>query len=37
MVLSRGNTQELGKMYSDWRGAAPTVDAMMKYRGLRPE
>ncbi len=37
MVLSRGNTQELGKMYSDWRGAAPTVDAMMKYRDLRPE
>ena len=37
MVLSRGNSQELGKMYKDWRGAAPTVDAMMKYRGLRPE
>jgi peptidyl-dipeptidase Dcp len=37
MVLSRGNSQELGKMYRDWRGAAPTVDAMMRYRGLRPE
>jgi peptidyl-dipeptidase Dcp len=36
MVLSRGNSQELGKLYKDWRGAAPTVDAMMKYRGLRP-
>ena len=35
MVLSRGNTLELGRMYKDWRGAAPTVDAMMKYRGLR--
>jgi peptidyl-dipeptidase Dcp len=37
MVLSRGNSQELGKMYKDWRGAAPTVDAMMRYRGLRAE
>ena len=37
MVLSRGNARELGTMYRDWRGAAPTVDAMMKYRGLRPE
>jgi peptidyl-dipeptidase Dcp len=36
MVLSRGNSEELAKMYKDWRGAAPTVDAMMKYRGLRP-
>jgi peptidyl-dipeptidase Dcp len=37
MVLSRGNSEELGTMYKDWRGAAPTVDAMMRYRGLRPE
>ena len=37
MVLSRGNSQDLSKMYKDWRGAAPTVEAMMKYRGLRPE
>jgi peptidyl-dipeptidase Dcp len=37
MVLSRGNTQELSQMYQDWRGAAPTVEAMMKYRGLRPQ
>ena len=37
MVLSRGNTEDLGKTYQEWRGAAPTVDAMMKYRGLRPE
>jgi peptidyl-dipeptidase Dcp len=34
MVLSRGNTEELAKMYSDWRGAAPTVDAMRMQRGL---
>ena len=37
MVLSRGNSQELGKMYKDWRGAEPSVDAMMKNRGLRPD
>ncbi|HMD72369.1 MAG TPA: peptidyl-dipeptidase Dcp [Steroidobacteraceae bacterium] len=35
MVLSRGNTRELSKLYDDWRGRAPTVEAMMKYRALR--
>ncbi len=35
MILSRGNSEELGRMYENWRGAAPTVDAMMKYRGLQ--
>jgi peptidyl-dipeptidase Dcp len=35
MVLSPGNTQELGKLYETWRGKPPTIDAMMKYRGLR--
>jgi peptidyl-dipeptidase Dcp len=35
MVLSRGNTVDLAKLYQDWRGKAPTIDAMMKYRGLR--
>jgi peptidyl-dipeptidase Dcp len=34
MILSRGNTEDLGRMYSNWRGRAPTIDAMMKYRGL---
>jgi peptidyl-dipeptidase Dcp len=34
MVLSRGNTRDLATLYADWRGKAPTVDAMMKYRGL---
>jgi peptidyl-dipeptidase Dcp len=34
MVLSRGNTEELGALYLAWRGKPPTVDAMMKYRGL---
>jgi peptidyl-dipeptidase Dcp len=35
MVLSRGNTRELAKLYADWRGRAPTVDAMMEYRELK--
>jgi peptidyl-dipeptidase Dcp len=34
MVLSRGNTRDLATLYADWRGKAPSVNAMMKYRGL---
>lgn len=34
MVLSRGNTEDLSAMYFAWRGKAPSIDAMMKYRGL---
>jgi peptidyl-dipeptidase Dcp len=34
MVLSRGNTQDLAKMYKAWRGAPPNSKAMLKYRGL---
>jgi peptidyl-dipeptidase Dcp len=34
MILSQGNTQDLATMYLAWRGKAPTIDAMMKYRGL---
>ena len=34
MVLSRGNTEDLAKMYAAWRGREPNVDSMMKYRGL---
>jgi peptidyl-dipeptidase Dcp len=34
MILSRGNTADLAAMYADWRGHAPRVDAMLKYRGL---
>jgi peptidyl-dipeptidase Dcp len=36
MILSLGDTQDLAKSYEAWRGKAPTVDAMMKYRGLIP-
>ena len=35
MVLSRGNTEGLAKMYAAWRGKDPSVEPMMKYRGLR--
>jgi peptidyl-dipeptidase Dcp len=35
MVLSRGNTEDLGKMYAAWRGKEPSVEPMMKFRGLR--
>jgi peptidyl-dipeptidase Dcp len=34
MVLSRGNTQDLARMYETWRGAPPNIKAMLKYRGL---
>src|SRR5258708_3025739 len=34
MVLSRGNTEELGKMYAAWRGREPNTKAMEKERGL---
>ena len=35
MVLSRGNTEDLKKTYESWRGKAPSVDPMLKYRGLQ--
>jgi peptidyl-dipeptidase Dcp len=34
MVLSRGNTEDLAKMYSEWRGGEPRIEPMLKYRGL---
>jgi peptidyl-dipeptidase Dcp len=37
MVLSRGNTEDLARMYAAWRGRAPTIDAMKKDRGLEPQ
>jgi peptidyl-dipeptidase Dcp len=36
MILSRGNTRDLAALYEAWRGKPPTIDAMMKYRGLKP-
>jgi len=35
MVLSRGNTEELAKMYKDWRGQAPVIEPMLENRGLK--
>ncbi len=32
MVLSRGNTEDLGAMYSRWLGAEPSIDPMLKFR-----
>jgi peptidyl-dipeptidase Dcp len=34
MVLSRGNTEDLAKMYAAWLGAEPSIAPMLKYRGL---
>jgi peptidyl-dipeptidase Dcp len=34
MILSRGNTEDLAKMYAAWRGKDPSVEPMMKDRGL---
>jgi peptidyl-dipeptidase Dcp len=34
MVLSRGNTEDLEKMYLTWRGAPPSIEPMLKYHGL---
>ena len=35
MVLSRGNTEDLAKMYKDWRGANPSIEPMLENRGLK--
>jgi peptidyl-dipeptidase Dcp len=34
-ILSRGNTEELGKLYRDFRGKAPSIEPMLKDRGLK--
>ncbi|MBW4027759.1 MAG: peptidyl-dipeptidase Dcp [Acidobacteria bacterium] len=34
MVLSRGNTEDLAKMYAAWLGSTPGIEPMLKYRGL---
>ena len=35
MILSRGNTEDLATLYAAWRGKDPSVQPMMKYRGLQ--
>lgn len=37
MVLSRGNTEDLGKMYEAWLGGEPSIQPMLKERGLLPD
>jgi len=34
MILSRGNSEDLATLYKNFRGRAPTIDAMLKDRGL---
>jgi peptidyl-dipeptidase Dcp len=34
MILSRGNTEDLAKLYATWRGKDPSVQPMLKDRGL---
>ncbi len=36
MVLSRGNTEDLDKMYAAWLVGDPSIQPMLKYRGLAP-
>jgi len=35
MVLSRGNTEDLEKLYENWRGAKPSIEPMLVDRGLK--
>ncbi|HEY3886478.1 MAG TPA: M3 family metallopeptidase, partial [Vicinamibacterales bacterium] len=34
MILSRGNTEDYGKMYRDFTGHDPQIGPMLKFRGL---
>jgi peptidyl-dipeptidase Dcp len=35
IVLSRGNTEDLEKMYDAWLGGEPSIEPMLKDRGLK--
>jgi peptidyl-dipeptidase Dcp len=35
MVLSRGRTEDMEALYEAWRGGPPTVDALLRERGLK--
>jgi len=37
MILSRGNSEDLAKMYRDWRGQEPSIEPMLIDRGLKTE
>ncbi|MNH47512.1 Peptidyl-dipeptidase dcp [compost metagenome] len=34
MILSKGNTEDYGKMFRNFRGQEPSIKALQKYRGL---
>ena len=34
MILSRGGTEDAAKMYRDFRGRDPSVEPLLKKRGL---
>lgn len=34
MILSKGNTEDYGKMFSDFRGHQPSIEPMLENRGL---
>ena len=36
MVLSRGIADDLGKLYESWRGRPPSIDGLLRQRGLVP-
>lgn len=36
-ILSRGNSEDLEKLYETWRGKAPSIEPMLKNRGLKEE
>jgi len=35
MILSQGNTQDLGTLYKNWRGKDPSIEPMLLNRGLK--
>jgi peptidyl-dipeptidase Dcp len=35
LILSRGNTEDYAKMFRDFRGRDPKIDAMLEHRGLK--
>ncbi len=37
MVLSRGSTEDMAKMYRDFRGRDPSVEPLLEQRGLKEE
>jgi peptidyl-dipeptidase Dcp len=37
MVLSRGNTEDLDQMYATWLRREPSIEPMLKFRGLKDE